>query len=311
MSRGEYKYIWQSESWPAFRWRDSELIDLLSAARFEQGRLLGRMDALGFELEASAELLALTEEAMGTAAIEGETLARAEVRSSVARRLGVRSQGVISSSRRVDGLVEILHDATTNHAVALAPARLQGWRALLFGEDQPPSEGRWRSDATGPMQVVSGPMGRETVHFEAPRASRLDDEMEQFFTWLNAPPSTDPLIMAGIAHLWFVTIHPFDDGNGRIARVISDMLLARSENWPVAGAAPDLDRRLSQPGVDAEGESRHHGMASVVSRDLAGRNPALGRVVFRYRATRPILESCRSRVAKRETTEGAQPDAGG
>lgn len=229
MIRGEYKYIWQAESWPSFRWKETDLIDLLSAVRFEQGRLLGRMDALGFELEASAELITLTEEALDTTAIEGDALARAEVRSSVARRLGVESAGMISSSRRVDGLVSVLFDATRNHASALTPVRLQGWRTLLFGEDAPVVAGAWRSDTTGPMQVVSGPMGRETVHFEAPPSSRLEDEMELFLAWLEAPPSTDPLLKAGIAHLWFVTLHPFDDGNGRLARAITDMLLARSE----------------------------------------------------------------------------------
>jgi Fic family protein len=226
MKRGETTYIWQLKGWPSLRWSDDTLIQLLSEVRFAQGRLLGRMGAMGFDLANAADLLTRTEEAIETAAVEGETLARDEVRSSVARRLGVEDGSMVPSSRRVDGLVEMLHDATANHAAPLTEERLLGWRDLILEREIVQG---WRSQEEGPMQVVSGPMGRETVHFEAPPSSRLAGEMARYLDWFEAPLELDPLLKAGLAHLWFVTIHPFADGNGRVARALSEMLLARSE----------------------------------------------------------------------------------
>jgi len=229
MNRGESKYIWQVRDWPSLRWTDENLFGLLSEVRFAQGLLLGRMGALGFDLATTADLMTRTEEVLDTAAVEGETMARDEVRSSVARRLGIVHGKMVPSSRQVDGLVEVLFDATENHALPLTKERLFGWMDLILGDGAATGLDGWRSKDDDPIQVVSGPMGGEIVHFEAPPASGLAHEMEQFLAWFESPPTVDPLLKAGLAHLWFVTIHPFADGNGRIARALSEMLLARSE----------------------------------------------------------------------------------
>jgi Fic family protein len=228
------KYIHESKDWPRFRWDQSDLARRLGAVRHIQGRLLGRMEALGFALRAEAVLRTLTEDVLKSSEIEGEVLARQQVRSSIARRLGMDIGALAPKNRNVEGVVEMMLDATQNFAAPLTAERLFGWHASLFPTRRSGltriAVGEWRKDQSGPMQVVSGPVGRERVHFQAPAASRLKVEMRAFLTWFNKEERGDPVLKAGVAHLWFVTIHPFDDGNGRIARAIADMALARSEN---------------------------------------------------------------------------------
>lgn len=226
-------YIWERAGWPRLRWRDQRLLEPLGTARLKQGRLLGSMSRLGFDLQRAAQLTALTEDVIKSSEIEGEILNRGSVRSSIARRLGIADTAVLRSDRRVDGVVEMMLDATQNFADPLTKERLFGWQAALFPTGYSGlyrvKAGTWRDDAHGPMQVVSGPIGRAQVHFQAPPAERISQEMGRFLEWFNEGPSVEGLIRAGVAHLWFVTIHPFDDGNGRIARAISDQALVQSE----------------------------------------------------------------------------------
>ena len=226
-------YIHEQPEWPRLHWRTEDLADPLAEVRHRQGRLIGRMESLGFELRRNATLDTLTDDVVKTSEIEGETLDADQVRSSVARRLGMDVGGLPIPDRNVEGAVELMLDATENYAEPLTAERLESWQAALFPTGRSGLRsiitGAWRDDATGPMQVVSGPIGRERVHFEAPPATRVDEDMQAFLDWFNAPPETDEVLKAGLAHLWFVTIHPFDDGNGRIARAITDMALARSE----------------------------------------------------------------------------------
>ncbi len=223
-------YIHELPDWPRFTWDKAELSSQLAAVRHRQGKLLGRMEGLGFDLRNEAMLQTLTSDVVKSSEIEGETLDKDQVRSSIAKRLGLEIGGLIPSDRHVDGVVEMMLDATQAYDQPLDAERLFGWHAALFPTGRSGmtriTVGQWR---IGPMEVVSGPMGRERVHFEAPEAARLDTEMVRFLTWFNQVPDTDPVVHAAIAHLWFVTIHPFDDGNGRIARAIADMALARSE----------------------------------------------------------------------------------
>ena len=229
-------YLWELPDWPRFRWDAEAFSQPLAAVHVKQGRLLGRMERLGFELRLEAELQARTEEAVKNAEIEGEILDRESVRSSVARRLGVPDAGLGPEDRRVEGLVEMMLDATRNCATPLTRERLWAWQAALFPTGRSGlhaiKTGGWRDDARGPMQVVSGALGRERIHFQAPPATRVEAEMVAFLAWFNDLPAMDGLVAAAIAHLWFVTIHPFEDGNGRIARALTEMLLARSENSP-------------------------------------------------------------------------------
>lgn len=229
------KYIHQREDWPGFKWSDEELAAPLGAVRHRQGRLLGRMEALGFSLREEAVLQALTEDVIKSSDIEGETLDRGQVRSSIARRLGVEIGGLAEADREVEGAVEVILDATRNYSSPLTAERLKRWHSALFPWGRSGMKnlivGEWRDDALGPMQVVSGPLGRERVHFEAPEARLLDLEIGRFLQWFENE-KTDPVLTAGIAHLWFITIHPFDDGNGRLARAISDLALARAEATP-------------------------------------------------------------------------------
>lgn len=224
-------YIHQIPDWPQFTWDKAKLSSQLAAVRHRQGKLLGRMEGIGFDLRNEAMLRTLTSDVVKSSEIEGETLDKDQVRSSIAKRLGLDIGGLIPSDRHVDGVVEMMLDATQAYARQLDAARLFGWHAALFPTGRSGmtriTVGRWRD---GPMEVVSGPYGRERVHFEAPEAARLNAEMVRFLAWFNQAPETDPVIHAAIAHLWFVTIHPFDDGNGRIARAIADMALARSED---------------------------------------------------------------------------------
>ena len=226
-------YIWGKPDWPEFTWDETSLFKLLARVSKEQGRLLGKMEALGFDLRSEANLRSLTEDVLQSSEIEGEKLAADQVRSSIARRLGMDVGGLVPADRDVEGVVEMTLDATGNYAQALTGERLFAWHASLFPTGRSGMTkimvGNWRNDSSGPMQVVSGPIGREKVHYEAPPANRTSDEMAKFLRWFEQPGEIDPLLIAGLAHLWFVTIHPFDDGNGRIARAIADMALTRSE----------------------------------------------------------------------------------
>jgi Fic family protein len=225
-------YIHELPDWPNLRWSDEQLTQPLAAVRHRQGRLIGHMEALGFPLREEAVLQALTEDVVKSSEIEGEVLDREQVRSSIARRLGMDIGGLVEADSHVEGVVEMMLDATQNYAQALTAERLFGWHAALFPTGRSGMSritvGAWRTAESGPMLVVSGPIGRERVHYEAPVSERLDEEMARFLDWFETA-TPDPVLKAGIAHLWFVTIHPFDDGNGRIARAIADLALARAE----------------------------------------------------------------------------------
>ena len=229
-------YIHQLPSWPKFTWDQSGLATRLAAVRHRQGRLIGRMQALGFPLRDEAVLQTLTEDVHKSSEIEGEILNKIEVRSSIARRLGMEAAGLPSTDRDVEGVVDMMLDATQQFKDQLTAERLFGWHASLFPAGRSAMRkiivAAWRDDRSGPMQVVSGAEGRERVHYEAPAAGTLEAEVKSFLDWFNGPDDTDPVLKAALAHLWFVTVHPFDDGNGRIARAISDMSLARSEDSP-------------------------------------------------------------------------------
>lgn len=228
-------YIHLLKKWPKFQWDNNIITPLLAEVRYQQGRLLGRMEGLGFALQEQANLQTLTLDVLKSSEIEGEILDTDQVRSSIARRLGIDIAGLVPADRNVEGVVEMMLDATQRYSIALSQERLFGWHAALFPTGYSGIHkivvAAWRNNTReDPMQVVSGPMGRETVHFQAPDAERLQHEMDFFFTWLNSGENIDPMLKAAIAHLWFVTIHPFDDGNGRIARAITDMMLARADN---------------------------------------------------------------------------------
>ena len=236
MNSGEYTYIWQASDWPAWRYDLAALAGALAEASRAQGLLTGRMADVGMALRDQASLAALTEDVLKTSEIEGEHLNVASVRSSIARRLGVDIGALAPVDRHVEGVVEMVLDATANRDAPVTRERLFAWHAALFPTGYSGlariTVGGWRDDANGPMQVVSGPVGRQRVHVEAPPAERLDAETGQFLDWLNGNTGELPLIKAGLAHLWFVTVHPFDDGNGRIARAIGDLLLARADGSP-------------------------------------------------------------------------------
>ncbi|QDQ26443.1 Fic family protein [Chitinimonas arctica] len=237
MNCGDYTYIWQASDWPNWRYDLAALASPLSQVSQAQGLLLGRLADIGIGLRGQASLAALTDDVLKTSEIEGEQLNVASVRSSIARRLGIDIGSLAPVDRHVEGVVEMVLDATINSTSLLSQERLFGWHAALFPTGYSGlskiTTGIWRDDAHGPMQVVSGAFGRERVHYEAPSAERLDIEMAHFFKWVNAPDQTEPaLIRAGLGHLWFVTLHPFDDGNGRIARAIGDLLLARADGSP-------------------------------------------------------------------------------
>ena len=228
--------IWEQTDWPKLTWQDARIATPLAAVRHDQGRLIGRMEALGFKLREEAVLQTLTQDVLKTSEIEGEQLDATQVRSSLARRLGIDIGALPPTDRNVEGIVEVMLDATRNYDAPLTAERLFGWHAALFPTGRSGmtriNVGDWRNDSSGPMQVVSGPYGRERVHYTAPPAGTIAVEMEEFLAWFNAPISSDPVIKAALAHLWFVTIHPFEDGNGRIARAIADLALARSESSP-------------------------------------------------------------------------------
>ena len=226
-------YIYQLKDWPDFFWDTDPILPLVSKVRDLQGRLIGRMEGMGFELREEAVLATLTEDVVKSSEIEGEFLNPDEVRSSVARRLGMDISGLPDASRDVEGVVEMMMDATQDYNDPLTKDRLFGWHAALFPTGRSGMHkitvGDWRGDEKGPMQIISGPMGREKVHYRAPDATQIDKEMIRFIAWFNTDESTEPVIKSALAHFWFVSIHPFDDGNGRIARAIADMQLARAD----------------------------------------------------------------------------------
>jgi len=226
-------YIHELPDWPQFIWNHETVAAPLASARHKQGRLIGQMEALGFKVKEEAVFRTLTDDVLKSSEIEGEKLDVDQVRSSIARRLGMDIGGLKPADRDVEGVVEMMLDATQRYDQPLTDYRLFAWHAALFPTARSGMHrikvGAWRDDGTAPMQVVSGPVGRERVHFEAPAAARLEEEMRRFLEWFNSDATTEPVLKAAQAHLWFVTIHPFDDGNGRIARAIADMSLARSE----------------------------------------------------------------------------------
>ena len=226
-------YIHQQKNWPQFTW-DAELITkILGSVRHRQGHILGQMQALGFRIQEETMLKALTMDVIKSSEIEGEFLNPEQVRSSIARRLGIEIAGALPAERDVEGIVEMMLDATQRYDAPLTDERLFNWHAALFPTGRSGmykiKTAAWRDDV---MQVTSGAMGKETVHFEAPSASKVPSEMTFFLEWIENHIDLDPVLKAGLAHLWFVTIHPFDDGNGRIARAITDMLLARADKSP-------------------------------------------------------------------------------
>jgi Fic family protein len=230
------RYIHHLPSWPKFRWNQNALVRPLAALRHRQGRFVGRMEALGFSLRSEAMLQTLTQEVVKSSEIEGEILDTEQVRSSLARRLGIEIGALTPADRDVDGMVEMMLDATQKYDQPLTEERLFGWHAALFPAGRSGvhkiTVGAWRNDSSGPMQIVSGALGKERVHYEAPPAGKLPGEMKASLDWFETKDDTDPVLRAGIAHLWFVTVHPFEDGNGRIARAIADMALAQSDGSP-------------------------------------------------------------------------------
>ena len=229
-------YIHELDTWPRLHWRAETIAAPLASVRDRQTRLIRHMEALGFNLQQEAVLQTLTADVLKSSEIEGEKLDAAQVRSSIARRLGMDIGALKPADRNVEGVVEMMLDATRHYDRPLTAERLFAWHASLFPTGRSGMSaikvGGWRDDKTGPMQVVSGPMGKERVHLEAPKAGLLDREMKSFLDWFEGDKPIDQVLAAGLAHLWFVTIHPFDDGNGRIARSIADMALARSEHSP-------------------------------------------------------------------------------
>lgn len=226
-------YIHQQKNWPNFKWDNDIVLPYISSARDLQGRLIGRMEGIGFDLRDEAVLETITEDVIKSSEIEGELLNPEEVRSSVAKRLGMDISGLPDASRDVEGVVDMMLDATQHYQDLLSKDRLCGWHAALFPTGRSGmfkiTVGDWRGPEKGPMRVVSGPMGKERVHYIAPEAALLAKEMDQFLHWFNTDHDAEPVLKSAIAHLWFVSIHPFDDGNGRIARAIGDCLLARAD----------------------------------------------------------------------------------
>jgi Fic family protein len=227
------EYIYQHSDWPHFVWNKGKVINLLGDVRNKQGRLLGRMESIGFDLRSSAVLETMTLEVVKSSEIEGEILSLEMVRSSVARHLGIEIADPVETGRNVEGIVDMMIDVTENYKTALTAERLFSWHSSLFQDRGSKfariTVGAWRHDLKGPMQVVSGAIGKEIVHFQAPAASLVEHEMESFIKWFNRKDNNDQIIKSAIAHLWFVTVHPFEDGNGRIARALAELLLARSD----------------------------------------------------------------------------------
>lgn len=226
-------FLHRRENWTEFTWDNSRILNKLANLRNLQGRLLGRMESLSFELREEAVLSTITMDVLKSNEIEGEVLDMHEVRSSIARKLGMEVSGMVDSARYVDGVVEMMLDATQYYSKPISKERILGWHAALFPTGY---SGAYKIEVaqyrSGDMQVVSGAMGRERVHYVAVESDRVEEEMEAFLDWFNKENDIDPVLKAGISHFWFITIHPFDDGNGRIARAITDMQLARSDQSP-------------------------------------------------------------------------------
>lgn len=224
------RYIYQYELWPDFTWNDKEIIVILGKVRHLQGKILGQMEAIGFSIKEEAILSTLTLDILKSWEIEGELLNYEQVRSSIARKLGIEYAGMVHSDRNVEGVVEMMLDATQNYNKPLDEERLFGWHAALFPTGWNGmlriDTGCYRKDE---MQIVSGPMGKEKIHYQAPSHDLVKSEMGSLLKWINSEPKIDAVLKSAIAHFWFIIIHPFDDGNGRIARALSDMILARSE----------------------------------------------------------------------------------
>ena len=224
------KYIYEYKNWTNFSWQDKVINVVFGEVRLMQGKIIGQMNSLGFSAKEEATLTALTSDVVKSSEIEGELLNYDQVRSSIARRLGINTAGLVPSSRHIDGVVEMMLDATQRYALPLTEKRLFGWHAALFPTRHSGpyliEVGRYR---TGEMQVVSGAMGKEKVHYEAVKPERVKTEMDKLLNWFNNENRLDPVLKAAIAHFWFIIIHPFDDGNGRIGRALTDMLLARAE----------------------------------------------------------------------------------
>lgn len=264
-------YIYERADWPRFRWRSEAISDQLAAVRHHQGRLLGRIESLGFDLRAETTLRTLTEDALKTSEIEGELLHYDQVRSSLARRLGMEKGGVRPVDKKADAIAALVLDATQRFSQPLTAERLFGWHAALFPDEsrrrQPITVGAWRKDDHGRMIVASGQPGRETVHFEAPHASDVPAEMDRFLGWFEDPADTTDLVLkAALAHIWFVTVHPFDDGNGRIGRAIADMMLARSEGTGQRCYSMSARLRRERPGYYATLEATQKGDMDVTAR---------------------------------------------
>lgn len=269
--RRKTTYIYDRADWPAFRWDSEVLAAPLGALRLRQGRLLGTMDALGFEMRVETNLLTLTEDALKTSEIEGEILDKGQVRSSLARRLGLDRAGIKPVGKKAEAIAAVVIDATQNLEKALTRERLLAWHAALFPEGakgrNPIIIGAWRDDSLGPMRVVSGAFGREQIHFEAPPADRIEREMHRFLDWYeNGSATIDPILKAAVAHIWFVTIHPFDDGNGRIARAITDLTLARSENTSLRFYSMSARLRLERSTYYETLEATQKGYLDVTTR---------------------------------------------
>ncbi len=229
-------YIYERKEWPEFTWDQAKVASMLAGTRHLQGRLVGRMEEHGFQLREEATLQTLTEDVIKTSEIEGEKLDAKQVRSSLARRMGMDIGGLLPTDRNVEGIVEVMLDATRNYDAPVTHERLFAWHAALFPTGRTGMRrivaGAWRTKESGDMQIVSGPIGRETVHYEAPAHDVLEKEMARFIGWCNSPSEMDLVLKSALAHFWFVTIHPFEDGNGRIARAIADLMLARSDGMP-------------------------------------------------------------------------------
>lgn len=234
MQRIKNIYIHEKDNWPNFTWNEKLVSKKLAETRNLQGRLLGKMESLGFDLQDEAVLNTITLEIVKSSEIEGEILDLEQVRSSVARRLGIALAGAIESERHIDGIVEMMLDATQHYDLPITKDRLFGWHSSLFptgwSNMHKITVADWRKDTTEPMQVISGAMGKEKIHFEAPNSDIINSEIETLINWIELQNDIDPVLKSAIVHLWFITIHPFEDGNGRITRAITELLLARSDN---------------------------------------------------------------------------------
>jgi len=289
-------YIHQKEAWPTFSWDDSQLIELLSSVRNLQGMMIGKMEALGFNLKNEALFETLTIDTIKSTEIEGEILNLDEVRSSLAKRLGMDIEHPVHPARNVDGMVDMLLDATQNYNLKLSKKRLYNWHSALFPGGTSGlfkiTVGKCRIDSTGPMQVVSGALGKEKVHFEAPNSDLINSEMTAFIKWFNSSKKLDPVLKAAVAHLWFITIHPFEDGNGRIARALTDMLLSRADGVGKRYYSMSAQIRIERKGYYQMLEKTQQGTLDItvwllwfltcLQNALHASNTTLNKVLFKH-----------------------------